>query len=152
MQEYLLFLLQSMLLFTGDMLVYCITNYQLTYAVLVYYCILVIKKSDFIKIAFIFTLLSTEQWFFYGHSFLALVHIPLTYYIWYQHHHYLYFNTPLFMGISIGSFGLQLIAEEAMLEAIPFAYIYCKLCGIIVFIWYGMHRIRAHNNMTKKGR
>jgi hypothetical protein len=152
MQQYMFFFLQSIILFTSDILVFCATNYQLTYAVLVYYCILLIKKSSFIKIVLLFMLLSIEQWFFYGHSFLAIIHIPLTYIIWYRHHQYLYFNTLLFMMMCMASFTVQLLVEHIMLESTPLFYIYCKLCGIMVCTWYGMYLIHTYTIKAKKGR
>jgi hypothetical protein len=152
MQEYILFFLQSILLFFCDTFIYCATNYQLTYMVLVYYCVLLIKKSNFIKIVFLFMLLLTEQWFFYGHSFLATIHIPLAYIIWYRHHQYLYFNAFLFMWLCMSSLSLQLIIEQFLLATTPLSYIYFKLCGMLFCIWYGMYILQNYTVTTKKGR
>lgn len=152
MQDYTLFFLQSILFFIFDIGIYCITHYQLTYAVLLYYCILLIKKSSCIKISFLFFLLFAENWFFYGQALLATAHIPLAYVIWYRHHTYLYFNSFLFTALCAGSFMIQLCIEYGVLHVNDHYYIYPKLCGIIAGIGYGMQQMHAYHNSTAKKR
>lgn len=145
MQDYIIFLILGMLFFAIDMLIYCAINYQITYTLLFFYSILVIKKNNFLKITFIFFLLSIQSWFIYNHSLLALIHLPLTYLIWYRHHDYLYFNTYLFTLMAIANFLIQLLIEYIILGNHFYHYIYYKIGGILIVILYSIHSVNSYN-------
>lgn len=150
MQDYGLFITHSVLLFACDMLLYCIMQYQITYAVLLYYCILLATKSNLGKISFVFFLLTVEKWFVHSHALLILPHIPLAYLVWYRHQNYLYFNTVLFFILVLGNVAIQLLTELLICPLSAYYYLYYKIGSIIIGALYGIYALHVYNSKTNK--
>lgn len=146
MQDYFIFLILSILFFTCDMLTYCILDYQITYTLLLYYCVLLIKKSNFAKIGFVFLLIMIQYWFVHDKALLAAGHLPVAYFIWYRHHDYLYFNSFLFAILANGNFLIQLLIEWNMSNTHVFSYIYYKISGILIGTLYSIYNMHIYTN------
>lgn len=86
-----------------------------------------------------------QNWFIYNHALLTLIHIPLTYFIWYRHQGYLYFNTYLFTLMATTNFLMQLLIEYAMIGTYVYHYIYYKIGGIMIIILYTMLSMQKYN-------